>query len=216
MCSSRAGDSISSSPWPPPPCPRTNDIHLDASVLIFSLALSVLTGVIFGIAPALLAAHTDVQEGLKQGARGSTDARGRLRGALVVLEVAFALVLLGGAGLLARSFMRLTHVDPGFVPEHATVLRLALPEKKYEKSEQQLAFADALARPPARLARRAGGGPDSLSAAHQRLGAWFQDRRTARSSASDLPNTNYYSVTPDYFRAMGIRLIRGRLFNRAR
>ena len=128
----------------PSTLPRTNDIHLDASVLIFSLALSALTGVIFGIAPALLAAHTDVQEGLKQGARGSTDARGRLRGALVVVEVAFALVLLGGAGLLARSFMRLTHVDPGFAPEHATVLRLALPEKKYEKSEQQLAFADAL------------------------------------------------------------------------
>ena len=200
----------------PSTLPRTSDIHLDASVLIFSLALSVLTGVIFGIAPALLAAHTDVQEGLKQGARGSTDARGRLRGALVVLEVAFALVLLGGAGLLARSFMRLTHVDPGFVPEHATVLRLALPEKKYEKSEQQLAFADALL---ARLRALPGVQAAGLTHSLPLIGDWvlgFKIEGRPEVPPADLPSTNYYSVTPDYFRAMGIRLIRGRLFQSAR
>ena len=193
--------------------PRTNDIHLDASVLIFSLALSALTGVIFGIAPALLAAHTDVQEGLKQGARGSTDARGRLRGALVVVEVAFALVLLGGAGLLARSFMRLTHVDPGFAPEHATVLRLALPEKKYEKSEQQLAFADALL---SRLRVLPGVQAAGLTHSLPLISDWvlgFKIEGRPEVRPADLPNTNYYSVTPDYFPAMGIRLIRGRLFN---
>ena len=197
----------------PSTLPRTGDIHLDASVLIFSLALSVLTGVIFGIAPALLAAHSDVQEGLKQGARGSTDARGRLRGALVVLEVAFALVLLGGAGLLARSFMRLTHVDPGFVPEHATVLRLALPEKKYEKSEQQLAFADALL---SRLRILPGVQAAGLTHSLPLISDWVLDFKIEgrpEVPPADLPNTNYYSVTPDYFRAMGIRLIRGRLFN---
>ena len=193
--------------------PRTNDIHLDTSVLIFSLALSGLTGVIFGIAPALLAAHTDVQEGLKQGARGSTDARGRLRGALVVVEVAFALVLLGGAGLLARSFMRLTHVDPGFAPEHATVLRLALPEKKYEKSEQQLAFADALL---SRLRVLPGVQAAGLTHSLPLISDWvlgFKIEGRPEVRPADLPNTNYYSVTPDYFPAMGIRLIRGRLFN---
>jgi len=193
--------------------PRTNDIHLDASVLIFSLALSALTGVIFGIAPALLAAHTDVQEGLKQGARGSTDGRGRLRGALVVVEVAFALVLLGGAGLLARSFMRLTHVDPGFAPEHATVLRLALPEKKYEKSEQQLAFADALL---SRLRVLPGVQAAGLTHSLPLISDWvlgFKIEGRPEVRPADLPNTNYYSVTPDYFPAMGIRLIRGRLFN---
>ena len=197
----------------PSTLPRTNDIHLDASVLIFSLALSALTGVIFGIAPALLAAHTDVQEGLKQGARGSTDARGRLRGALVVVEVAFALVLLGGAGLLARSFMRLTHVDPGFAPEHATVLRLALPEKKYEKSEQQLAFADALL---SRLRVLPGVQAAGLTHSLPLISDWvlgFKIEGRPEVRPADLPNTNYYSVTPDYFPAMGIRLIRGRLFN---
>ena len=197
----------------PSTLPRTSDIHLDTTVLVFSLALSVLTGVIFGIAPALLAAHTDVQEGLKQGARGSTDARGRLRGALVVLEVAFALVLLGAAGLLARSFVRLTHVDPGFVPEQATVLRLALPEKKYVKPEEQLAFADALlARLRALPAVQAVGLTHSLPL----LGDWvlgFKIEGRPEVPPADLPSTNYYSVTPDYFRAMGIRLIRGRSFN---
>jgi putative ABC transport system permease protein len=196
----------------PSTLPRTNEIHLDSAVLVFSLALSILTGVVFGIAPALLAAHTDVNEALKQGARGSTDARGRLRAALVVIEVAFALVLLGGAGLLARSFIRLTHVDPGFVPQDATVLRLSLPEKKYAKPEEQVAFADAL------LARlRALPGVQAVGLTHSLplLSDWvlgFNIQGRPAIAPSDLPPTNYYAVTPDYFRAMGIRLIRGRLF----
>jgi putative ABC transport system permease protein len=197
----------------PSTLPRTNDIQLDLPVLIFTILLSIFTGVIFGIAPALLAAHTDVQEGLKQGARGSTDARGRLRGALVITEVAFALVLLGGAGLLARSFMRLTNVDPGFVPEHATVLRLALPEKKYEKPEQQLAFANSLL---ARLRVLPGVKVAGLTHSLPLISDWvlgFKIEGRPEIPPSDLPSTNYYSVTPDYFRAMGIRLIRGRLFD---
>jgi putative ABC transport system permease protein len=153
-----------------------------------------------------------VSEGLKQGARGSTDARGRLRGTLVVIEVAFALVLLGGAGLLARSFLQLTHVDPGFITEHATVLRLALPEKKYEKPEQQNAFADALL---ARLRALPDVQAVGLTHALPLIGDWvlgFKIEGRPEVLPSDMPSTNYYSVSPDFFRAMGIRLIRGRLF----
>src|SRR5881394_4087414 len=130
----------------PTTLPRITEIHLDFGVLLFSLALSIITGLLFGIAPALLAARADVNEALKQGTRGSTEggARGRLRSALVVIELTFALVLLGGAGLLARSFMQLAHVDPGFTPENATVLRLSLPGKKYAQPEQQNAFASSL------------------------------------------------------------------------
>ncbi len=196
----------------PADLPRASGIHLDTTVLIFSFLLSVVTGVVFGVAPAWLAAHTDMNESLKQGSRGSTDARGRLRGALVVIEVAFALVLLGGAGLLARSFMRLTHVDPGFNPKDATVLRLSLPEKKYEKDAQQVAFADALLE---RLRVLPGVQEVGLTHTLPLLGDWiltFQITGRPPVAPSDLPNTNYYAVTPGYFRAMGIPLIRGRLF----
>jgi putative ABC transport system permease protein len=200
----------------PTSLPRITEIHLDSGVLLFSLALSIVTGLVFGIAPAWLAARADVNEALKQGTRGSTEggARGRLRSALVVIEVTFALMLLGGAGLLARSFMQLAHVDPGFIPENATLLRLSLPQTKYALPEQQAAFADA-------LLERVKALPDVQSAGltHSMplvsdyvLGFNIEGRPAI--APSDLPNTNYYAVTPDYFRAMGIRLIRGRVFTR--
>ncbi len=176
--------------------------------------LSVATGLIFGIAPAWLAARTDVNEALKQGSRGSTEggARGRLRGALVVVEVTLALMLLGGAGLLGRSFMKLTNVDPGFNPAHATIMRLSLPEKKYEKPEQQVAFADALIE---RLRGLPGVQAVGLTHTVPLLGDWvlgFNIEGRPPVDPSNLPNTNYYAITPDYFRAMGIPLVRGRIF----
>src|SRR4051794_13729492 len=126
--------------------PRSGEIHLDPGILLFSLGLSLATGILFGIAPAWLAARVDVNEALKQGTRGSTEGglRGRLRGALVVSEVALALVLLGGAGLLARSFIELARVDPGFRPDNATTMRISLPQNKYSTPEQRIAFGDAL------------------------------------------------------------------------
>ena len=198
----------------PASLPRISEIHLDSGVLLFSLALSVITGLVFGIAPAWLAARADVNEALKQGTRGSTEggARGRLRSALVVIEVTFALMLLGGAGLLARSFMQLARVDPGFIPENATLLRLALPQKKYAMPEQQTAFADTLLERVKTLP-----GVQSAGITHSMplvgdyvLGFNIEGRPAI--APSDLPSTNYYAVTPDYFRAMGIRLIRGRVF----
>jgi putative ABC transport system permease protein len=194
--------------------PRITEIHLDPGVLLFSLALSIVTGLLFGIAPAWLAARADVNEALKQGTRGSTEGgvRGRLRSALVVIEVTFALVLLGGAGLLARSFMQLAHVDPGFIPENATLLRLSLPQKKYPEKDQQIAFANT-------LVERVKGMPgvQAIGITHSMplvgdyvLGFNIEGRPGV--DPADLPSTNYYAVTPDYFRAMGIRLIRGRVF----
>ncbi|MEY2561366.1 MAG: hypothetical protein QOG51_1781, partial [Verrucomicrobiota bacterium] len=198
----------------PTSLPRVTEIHLDSGVLIFSLALSILTGLLFGIAPAWLAARADVNEALKQGSRGSTEggARGRLRSALVVIEVTFALMLLGGAGLLARSFMQLAHVDPGFIPENATLLRLSLPQKKYAMPEQQNAFADALLdRVKALPGVQFAGITHSMPLVSDYVLGFNIEGRPA-IAPSDLPSTNYYAVTPDYFRAMGIRLIRGRVF----
>jgi putative ABC transport system permease protein len=194
--------------------PRVTDIHLNAGVLVFSLALSVITGLVFGIAPAWLAARADVNEALKQGSRGSTEggARGRMRSALVVIEVTLALMLLGGAGLLARSFIQLAHVDPGFTPENATVLRLSLPQKKYALPEQQTAFADALLE---RIKTLPGVQAAGLTHSMPLVGDYvlsFNIEGRSAIAPSDLPNTNYYAVTPEYFRAMGIRLVRGRIF----
>lgn len=198
----------------PSTLPRISEIRLDKGVLIFSLALSVLTGLVFGIAPAWLAARADVNEALKQGTRGSTEggARGRLRSALVVIEVVFALMLLGGAGLLARSFMQLAKVDPGFNPDNATLLRLSLPQKKYALPEQQTAFADALLeRVKALPGVQAAGVTHSMPLVSDYVLGFNIEGRPA-IAPSDLPSTNYYTVTPDYFKAMGIRLIRGRVF----
>ncbi|HZE57082.1 MAG TPA: ABC transporter permease [Chthoniobacterales bacterium] len=198
----------------PTSLPRISEIHLDPAVLIFSLALSILTGLLFGIAPAWLAARADVNEALKQGTRGSTEggARGRLRSALVVIEVTFALVLLGGAGLLARSFMQLANVDPGFIPENATLMRLSLPQKKYAENDQQTAFANALLERMKNLPGvQAAGLTHSMPLVGDYVLGFNIEGRPAIDPA-DLPSTNYYSVTPDYFRAMGIRLIRGRIF----
>jgi putative ABC transport system permease protein len=198
----------------PTSLPRLTEIHLDSGVLLFSLALSVVTGLVFGIAPAWLAARADVNEALKQGTRGSTEggARGRLRSALVVIEVTFALMLLGGAGLLARSFIQLSHVDPGFIPENATLLRLSLPQKKYAMPEQQTAFANALLdRVKALPGVQAAGLTHSMPLVGDYV-LGFNIEGRAAIDPSDLPSTNYYAVTPDYFRAMGIRLVRGRVF----
>jgi putative ABC transport system permease protein len=198
----------------PTSLPRITEIHLDSGVLLFSLALSVVTGLIFGIAPALLAARADVNEALKQGTRGSTEggARGRLRSALVVTEVTVALMLLGGAGLLARSFMQLAHVDPGFTPENATLLQLSLPQKKYAMPEQQTAFADALLE---RVKVLPGVQWAGITHSMPLVGGdvlTFSIEGRPPIAPSDQPNTNYYAVTPDYFRATGIRLVRGRVF----
>jgi putative ABC transport system permease protein len=198
----------------PPSLPRISEIRLDKGVLIFSLALSVLTGLVFGIAPAWLAARADVNEALKQGTRGSTEGgvRGRLRSALVVIEVVFALMLLGGAGLLARSFMQLAKVDPGFNPDNATLLRLSLPQKKYALPEQQTAFADALLeRVKVLPGVQAAGVTHSMPLVSDYV-LGFNIEGHPAIAPSDLPSTNYYAVTPDYFKAMGIRLIRGRVF----
>src|SRR6185436_19840721 len=121
--------------------PRVEDVSIDGRVLLFSLLLSVLTGVVFGFAPAVYAGRVGVLDVLKEGGRSSTATGGRwTRSVLLVTEVALSIVLLVGATLLLRSFARLTDVDPGFQPERALAFRVALPNATYREEHQRVAF----------------------------------------------------------------------------
>ena len=124
--------------------PRADEIGVDAPVMLFTLAVSVLTGLLFGLAPAVQTSAVDLHGALKEGGRGSAGDRGgqSLRRMLVVAEVALALTLLTGAGLLVKSFARLQGVNPGFDPDHLLTVNLALPPARYPSDTQQVAFSD--------------------------------------------------------------------------
>jgi putative ABC transport system permease protein len=199
----------------PADLPRVKDVAIDGTALIFTLTVTVLTGVIFGLAPALQASKPDLNETLKEsGGRGSTGGihRQRVRNMLVVAEVALALVLLIGGGLMIRSFMRLQQVDPGFNPDNAVMVKLVLPQKQYAEDQQQAAFLSQLLQNLSALPRvQSVGATVSMPFLdNYALGFTIQGRPAVRDS--DLPVTKYYAVSPDYFKAMGIPLLRGRVF----
>jgi len=200
----------------PDTLPRAREIGLDARALGFTCALALVTGIGFGLVPAFQAARINLNETLKDAGRGSSEGRHRqrVRGALVVAEVAIALVLLVGAGLLIRSFARLQNVNPGFQPRDAWTVSLELPEKKYGTGAQQAAFAQQAAEALAAIP-----GVQSVGASHvvpftgNDYVLSFTIAGRPPVDPADEPNANYYAITPDYFKAMGIPLLRGRLFN---
>ena len=193
--------------------PRAAGIGIDGGALGFALALSIVTGVVFGAAPAWLATGHRLNETLKEGSRGSTEGGRRwFRQGLVVAEVALALLLLTGAGLLVRSYRNLSGVDPGFDPSNATVVSLSLPDRKYDSPEKQQQFASALVAGMQGLP-----GVVEVGVTHTLplVGDWvltFTIDGRPEIAPSDLPSSNYYAVSPGYFRAMGIRVLRGRGF----
>src|SRR5207244_2938556 len=127
--------------------PRTGDIRMDESVLIFTVLASVGTGLIFGLAPAFQASRIHLTQSLKEGERAAESlGRNRLRSALVVSEVALALVLLIGTGLMLRSFVRLQEVNPGFAPDHLLTMEISLPEARYPDPKKAAFFAQLLER----------------------------------------------------------------------
>ena len=188
------------------------NITLDSRVLGFTLIVSLLTGLIFGLAPALQASSTNLNERLKEGGRGTTGSHHRVRGALVVTEVAIALLVLVTAGLLIRSFNRLQQVDPGFNPRNALAVGVSLPGKKYPQSDQQSAFFTRLIERVSTLPGvTAVGASQSLPIQGDYVLGFNIQGRPPEPPGEGL-STNYYAVTPDYFKAMGIRLLRGRTF----
>ena len=200
----------------PQDLPRLSDISLDGRVVAFTAAITVLTGVIFGLVPALQAASPNLDETLKDAGRGSTEGGRRrlIRSTLVVLEVASALVLLVGAGLMIKSFWRLQQVDPGFIPDQALTLSVTLPRRTYPEDHQQVTFFHQLLENVSALPGvQAVGATSLLPLSNDDFVLSFEiEGRPPLPLDVSQQNANYHSVSADYFKAMGIPLLRGRLF----
>ena len=200
--------------WPAD-LPRLTDVNLDASVLGFTLAVSILTGIVFGLAPALQTSKTVLNESLKEGSRGFTAGarRHRMRGLLVVSEVALSLVLLTGAGLLIKSFVRLLQTDPGYETGRVLTTRLSLSETKYPGPDQQAAvYQQVLQRLGALPGVEAVGAASLLPLGGRDSYNVFRIEGRAPFAPGQEPYIRYQVVSPDYFRAMGIPLRQGRAF----
>jgi predicted permease len=187
---------------------------LDARVLGFTAAVSLLTGVVFGAVPALQASKVDLNKTLKEGGR-SADAAGaglrRLRSLLVVGEVALSLVLLVGAGLMMRSFLRLQRVDVGLDPKNVLAVTIPLPQAKYHEPEKQSAFFQQLVERVRRLpGARAAGAVSNLPLDGSRWGRSLTVEGRPVLAVGEAPMINHCVVTPGYFGAMGIPLLTGR------
>ncbi len=199
----------------PASVPRLQDATIDLPVLGFTIALSVVCGLVFGLAPALRTSKLDLQDALRDGHRGSGGSvRDRLRGGLVVAEIAIALVLLDGAGLLVRSAIQVQQVNPGFNTHNLLLAGVQLPHASYPTDTAEgLALnriSDAIAAAPGvssvamvSLAPIAGGGWDC---------SYFRDLGSGPSSSA---GANIRIATPNFFQTMGIPLVRGRTFTSA-
>jgi putative ABC transport system permease protein len=201
---------------PPGTIPRIGEVTLDAGVLIFSLVLCVVTGIAFGLVPSLLASHRDVNETLKESGRGSNEGRKSRssRAALVVVEVAVAVVLVTSAGLLMKSFGNLMHVDPGFSPSNVTTFLMTLPKSRYPQPEQQAEFYRRLVESVQTLPGVESAGTSSfLPLAGALRYVYFCPEGTVCQGLGKDPVIAVRQITPDYLQTMRITLLRGRVFN---
>jgi putative ABC transport system permease protein len=197
----------------PQDLPRSAEIHTDFWVLAFTAGVSVLTGLVFGLAPALQIARSNLIDALKEGSLNMTAGSGRhqLRSSLVVIEMAIALVLLVSSGLLIRSLVRLQNVNPGFDPRHVLAADVDLPDQKYTNAKQDQ-FARELMPKLATLPGAesvAGVFPLPMTGSEMRTSVQIEGRPVPES---DEAHTTLFSVTPGYFRTMKIALLQGRDF----
>jgi len=196
--------------------PRLADVRVDPTVLLFALFLCAVTAIVFGLAPAMQAAGRQLHESLKEGLRGSSGGgnRGRFRSALIVAEVAAALVLLTGAGLLIESFARLTEVSLGFAPHGVLTFPIALPSSSYAQAEQQASFFRlALQRVRTVPAVQAAGFVSFLPlSGGYRVSYFCFEGQICQGLGKD-PLVTIWQVSPGYFEAIGTPLLRGRVFN---
>jgi predicted permease len=194
------------------PIPRLADSRVDSSTLAFALIISISTGIVVGLFPALWSYRPDVNDALNDTTRGTTGGQHRLQQGLVVFEIALSFVLLVGAGLLVHSFWNLLQVNPGFRPEGVIAARID-PGDKYGR-EQRLAnfFSDVLLRVSAIPGVEAVAYSDTLPLDRDRV--WILIPKGSAFRPEQAPEVFPHVITPDYFRVMGIPLEQGRVFNK--
>jgi predicted permease len=199
----------------PAELPRAAEIRVDAHVLIFTMGASLLAGILFGLAPALKTSQPRLHETLKESGRGSSGTRHRAQSVFVALEMAMALVLLIGAGLMIRSLTALWSVDPGFHPDHVVTFGLALPPSMMTASPQAMRsylrdLDNRLSATPGVQAVSQSWGAVPLGNDDDQL--FWMDGQPKPANDNDMDWTLDYIVGPDYLRVMGIPLQRGRFF----
>jgi putative ABC transport system permease protein len=201
----------------PPDTPRLKEIGLDSRVLGFTVLVSVLTGLIFGLAPALRASAVNLTESLKEGGRGSTEGfrSNRVRSLLVVSEIALSLVILVSAALLVRSYQHLQDVDPGFNPSNMLTLQLSLPITKYNDTAKLGAFFQ-------QLVQRLEALPQSKAVTLANDIPLDGDMQTSAPRIEGRSNTpgegalaGVHAISPNYFQVIGTPVLKGRAFTNA-
>ncbi len=201
--------------WIPPfVLPAEADVHLDARVLLFTAGIIILTGILFGMVPALHAARTDLANSLKEGGRGATSGvvRNRVRGALVVAEVALSFVLLSGAALLIRSFYQLQQVDPGFETTNVITMWLPMTEAQYPDGARVTSYlSQVMEKIQTVPAVRDVATTTALPLRGWGWGMPFLIEGQPVVDRANRPGCFYKMVSPSYFRTLGMRVKKGRV-----
>jgi predicted permease len=203
--------------WLPEALPRSDEIHLDARVLMFTLGASVLAGILFGLVPAFKSARSDIQGTLRESGRGLTGARHRTQSAFVAMEMALAVVLLVAAGLMIRSVGKIWGVDPGFDPNHvaffsfSTAQPLGATPDTIRQSYRQI--HDAIAAVPGVESVSLSGGSTPMYTDSE-LPFWLEGEAKPASQA-DMKLALFFSIQPDYLKVMKIPLKRGRFLTQS-
>ena len=197
--------------------PRVEEAAIDGTVLFFTAALGVVTGIVFGLVPAIQLLRTDLSSEMKEGGRSGTPGRARLalRGTLVVAQLACSVVLVVGAGLLVRSLVELYRIDLGFEPRGVLTAQIQLPVADYPDATAVANFARQLTERLESLPGVAGAGAVRVLPLARNIGDWSITIEGRPTQPNENPNGDFQAATPGYFNAFGVQLVRGRVLTAA-
>jgi putative ABC transport system permease protein len=195
--------------------PRPDSIHVDVVVIVFAFIVSVITAVFFGLIPALKVTALNFYEALKQGGRGFSGGGNRLRDALVVAQIAVAAMLLVGSGLVLKSLWKLVNVDPGFDAQPVLALRISIPKSKHATEQQEVNYRNRLMQSIATVPGVVAVGGSKTMLLKGGGEPYEFTLQGPKGPVEVRTRSGAYMITPDYFRALGIPLLRGRAFSEA-